>query len=176
MVFAFEVLMQIYESEGYNARDAAKLILEKNLYGLDIDRRACQLAYFSLMMKARQYNRRIFSENVKPQVYHPAGWSDGEEYGSLIKVDVLPPKPEQPQGQLTIFDDYERDLRVWNFKRLLAQKYDVVVTNPPYMGDNGMNAKLTQFIKDYFPDSKTDFFAAFIEKCSALLVTGGYQA
>jgi hypothetical protein len=176
LVYAFEVLMQIYESEGYNARDAAKLILEKNLYGLDIDRRACQLAYFSLMMKARQYHRRIFTENVKPQVYHPAGWSDGEEYGSLIKVDVLPPKPEQPQGQLTIFDDYERDLRVWNFKRLLAQKYDVVVTNPPYMGDNGMNAKLTQFIKDYFPDSKTDFFAAFIEKCSALLVTGGYQA
>ncbi|MGI6788418.1 MAG: hypothetical protein ACOX4X_02795 [Aminobacterium colombiense] len=72
LVYAFDVLMQIYESEGYNPRDAAKLILEKNIYGLDIDRRAYQLAYFSLMMKARQYNRRIFTEGVKPQVYHPA--------------------------------------------------------------------------------------------------------
>ena len=82
LVYAFDVLMQIYESEGYNPRDAAKLILEKNVYGLDIDRRAYQLAYFSLMMKARQYDRRIFSEDIKPQVYHPAGFSDGEEYGS----------------------------------------------------------------------------------------------
>jgi len=127
LVYAFDVLMQIYESEGYNPRDAAKLILEKNICGLDIDRRAYQLAYFSLMMKARQYNRRIFTEDVKPQVYYPAGWSDGEEYGSLVKVDTLPPKPELPKDQLTFFGDYERDLRVWNFKRLLAQKYDVVV-------------------------------------------------
>lgn len=178
LVYAFDVLMQIYESEGYNPRDAAKLILDKNIYGLDIDRRAYQLAYFSLMMKARQYNRRIFTEDIKPQVYHPAGFPDGEEYGSLVKVEKLEPIPELPkEQQMTLFDgSYEAKLNAWNFKKLLAQKYDVVVTNPPYMGDNGMNAKLTQFIKDNFPDSKTDFFAAFIEKCSAMLVAGGYQA
>lgn len=176
LVYAFDVLMQIYESEGYNLRDAVKLIIEKNIYGLDIDRRAYQLAYFSLMMKARQYNRRIFTENVKPQVYYPAGWGDGEEYGSLVKVETLPPKPELPKDQLTFFNDYERDLRVWNYKRLLAQNYDVVVTNPPYMGSSGMGAKLSEFVKKNYPNSRSDMFAAFIEKCSELLKPSGFQS
>jgi len=69
LVYMFTVLMQIYESQGYNPRDAAKLILEKNLYGLDIDDRAWQLAYFAVLMKARQYNRTILSENIKPHLY-----------------------------------------------------------------------------------------------------------
>jgi len=174
LVYAFDVLMQIYESEGYNSRDAAKLILEKNIYGLDIDRRAYQLAYFSLMMKARQYNRRIFSDDIKPQVYYPAGWSDGEEYGSLVKVDTFSPMPELPKDQLTIFDDYERDLRVWNFKRLLSQKYDVVVTNPPYMGNKGLNAKVSEFLQTKYPDYKSDTFAAFIIRCGEMAKPSGF--
>ena len=178
LVYAFDVLMQIYESEGYNPRDAAKLILDKNIYGLDIDRRAYQLSYFALMMKARQYNRRAFDPtSPRPQVYHPAGWSDGEEYGSLVKVDMLPPKPELPKDQLTLFDDYEQDLRVWNFKRLLAQKYDVVVTNPPYMGGRkGMNPKLKKFVEKEYKDSKSDLYTCFIEKCLDLCVQKGYLA
>ena len=178
LVYAFDVLMQIYTSEGYSERDAAKLILEKNIYGLEIDRRAFQLSYFALMMKARQYNRRILTLGVRPQVYEPTGYADGMEYGSLVRVDTLEPMPESPkEHQMTLFDcSYDTKLNTWHFRRLLAQKHDVVVTNPPYMGDNGMNAKLTQFIKDNFPDSKTDFFAAFIERCSELLVVGGYQA
>ncbi|OPZ47270.1 MAG: N-6 DNA Methylase [Bacteroidetes bacterium ADurb.BinA104] len=169
--------MQIYESEGYNPRDAAKLILEKNIYGLDIDRRAYQLAYFALMMKARQYNRRAFDPtSPRPQVYHPAGWSDGEEYGSLVKVDSLPPKPELPKDQLTIFDDYERDLRVWNFMRLIAQKYDVVVTNPPYMGGNGMGAKLSDFVNKSYPDSKSDLSTAFMEQTLYLCKPAGFMS
>ena len=177
LVYAFDVLMQIYESEGYNPRDTAKLILEKNIYGLDIDRRAYQLAYFSLMMKARQYNRRIFAEDIKPQVYHPAGFQDGEEYGSLVKVDELPPKPVEKTGQLSLDDtNYDLQLNAWNFKRLLAQKYDVVVTNPPYMGGSGMGAKMSDYVKKNYPDSKSDLFAVFIEKCGELLKPKGYQA
>lgn len=176
LVYAFDVLMQIYESEGYNPRDAAKLILEKNVYGLDIDCRAYQLAYFSLMMKARQYNRRIFTDGVKPQVYYPAGFPDGEENGSLVKVDVLPPKPEEPK-EITLFTEkYETTLNSWNFKRLLAQKYDVVVTNPPYMGSSGMGARMSDYVKNNYPDSKSDLFAVFIEKCGELLKHTGYQA
>jgi len=174
LVYAFDVLMQIYESEGYNPRDAAKLILEKNIYGLDIDRRAYQLAYFALMMKARQYNRRILTENIKPQVYHPAGWSDGEEYGSLVKVDTLPPKPEQPKDQLSVFDDYERDLRVWNFKRLLAQKYDVVVTNPPYLSNFG--GKLKEYVQTEYCDYCSDLFSVFIYRNLLLCKKDGYSA
>lgn len=174
LVYAFDVLMQIYESEGYNPRDAVKLILEKNIYGLDIDRRAYQLAYFSLMMKARQYNRRIFTEDIKPQVYHPAGWSDGEEYGSLIKVDTLPPKPELSKDQLTIYDNYERDLRIWNFKRLLAQKYDVVVTNPPYIGNKGLSGKMAEYLQTNYADYKSDTFSAFIIRCGEMAKSSGF--
>ena len=71
LVYAFDVLMQIYESAGYSQRDAAKSILEHNIYGLDIDDRAYQLAYFAVMMKARQYNRRILNgENTLPCLCH----------------------------------------------------------------------------------------------------------
>lgn len=69
LVYAFDVLMQIYEANGYSQRDAAQSILENNLYGLDIDDRAAQLAYFAVMMKARQYDRRIFSRGIQPHVY-----------------------------------------------------------------------------------------------------------
>lgn len=175
LVYAFDVLMQIYESVGVSPRDAAKLILEKNIYGLDIDRRAYQLAYFSLMMKARQYNRRIFTENVKPQVYHPSGFPDGEEFGSLVKVDALPPKPEEPK-EITLFtENHETTLNAWNFKRLLAQKYDVVVTNPPYMGSSGMGAKLSEFVKENYNDSKSDLFSCFIERGLDWIKPDGYN-
>ena len=69
LVYAFDVLMQIYESAGYSQRDAAKSILEHNIYGLDIDDRAYQLAYFAVMMKARQYNRRILNGENTCHVY-----------------------------------------------------------------------------------------------------------
>lgn len=176
LVYAFDVLMQIYESVGVSPREAAKLILEKNIYGLDIDRRAYQLAYFSLMMKARQYNRRVFNDGVKPQVYHPAGFSDGEEYGSLLRIDKLEPMPLPPkEHQITLFDNsYDIKLNAWNFKRLLAQKYDVVVTNPPYMGGSGQSAKISEYLKENFPDTKSDTFSAFIERCGQMAKTTGY--
>jgi len=177
LVYAFDVLMQIYESEGYNPGDAAKLILEKNIYGLDIDRRAYQLAWFALMMKARQYSRRIFTENVKPQVYHPADWSDGEEYGSLLKIDDPGKEPNLFLSDNQTYNPFYADeMRIWNFKRLLSQKYDVVVTNPPYMGISGMGAKLAQYVKDEYPDSKSDLFAAFIERCGGLQTECGFQS
>jgi hypothetical protein len=82
LVYMFTVLMQIYESQGYNPRDAAVLILEKNLYGLDIDDRAYQLAYFAVMMKARQYNRTLFSKTVKPHL-HAVQESNGIDINHL---------------------------------------------------------------------------------------------
>ena len=178
LVYAFDVLMQIYESYGYSQRDAAKLILEKNLYGLEIDRRAYQLAYFALMMKARQYNRRILTLGVRPQVYEPTGYGDGMEYGSLVRVDKLEPMPESPKdNQMTLFDEsYDTKLNTWNFRRLLSQKYDVVVTNPPYMGGSGMGAQLSDFVKNNYPDSKSDMFAVFIEKCGEFLNENGFKA
>ena len=79
LCYLFDMLMQIYESQGYSQRDAAQSIVQHNLYGLDIDKRATQLAYFSAMMKARQYDRRFFSSKLQPMVYSTTGDEDGEK-------------------------------------------------------------------------------------------------
>ena len=174
LVYAFEVLMQIYESQGWSQRDAAQSILEHNLYGLDIDDRAAQLAYFAVMMKARQYDRRILTGGIQPNLYSPHGYADGQEFGSLLTVDELEPRPEPPE-ELTLFDgNYGEKLNAWNFRRLLAQQYDVVVTNPPYMGSGGMNGKLSDFVKSNFPDAKGDLFACFIERGFQLVKPEGF--
>ena len=164
LVYAFDVLMQIYESEGWSQRDAAASIVQKNLYGLDIDSRAAQLAYFAVMMKARQYDRRFLTRGIQPNLYHPGTYAEGQEFGSLLIVDELEPKPEQPD-EITLFNgDYVDKLNTWNFRSLLAKQYDVVVTNPPYMGSSNMNDKLSKFVKDNHPDAKGDLFSCFIER------------
>lgn len=171
----FDVLMQIYESQGYSQRDAAQSIVRNNLYGLDIDKRATQLAYFSVMMKARHYDRRFFTRGIQPMVYGTTGDEEGENFGSLVLVDDPGQKPETPQ---TMFDwaSYENRLNAWNYRGLLAQEYHVVCTNPPYMGGAGMNGKLADFVKGNFSDSKADLFAVFIERCGKLANKNGYQA
>lgn len=175
LCYLFDVLMQIYESQGYSQRDAAQCIVQHNLYGLDIDKRATQLAYFSVMMKARQYDRRFFSRNLQPMVYSTTGDEEGENFGSLVKVDDLGEMPEDPQ---TVFElaDYEKRLSAWNYRYLLAQKYHVVVTNPPYMAVSNGNGQLQDYVKKNFPDSKADLFAVFIERCRQLAGKNGYQA
>ena len=174
LVYAFDVLMQIYESEGWSQRDAAAAIVQKNLYGLDIDRRAAQLAYFAVMMKARQYDRRFLTRGIQPNLYHPGNYAEGQEFGSLIMVDELEPKPEQPD-EITLFNgDYPDKLNTWNFRSLLAKQYDVVVTNPPYMGSGNMNDKLSKFVKDNHPDTKGDLFACFIERGFEYVKSTGY--
>lgn len=176
LVYAFDVLMQIYESEGWSQRDAAASIVQKNLYGLDIDRRAAQLAYFAVMMKARQYDRRFLTRGIQPNLYHPGAYAEGQEFGSLLIVDELEPQPEQ-SDEITLFDgNYGDKLNTWNFRSLLARQYDVVVTNPPYMAVSNGDAALNKYIKDNYPDSKGDLFAAFIERCGRFVRQSGYQA
>ena len=175
LVYAFDVLMQIYRSAGYADRDAAKLILEKNLYGLDIDLRAYQLAYFALFMKARQYNRRILDGSVAPQVYHPIGWQEGADFGSLIQPDDAGEKPVEKAGQLKIDDEkYDEVLRIWNFKRLLSQDYDIVCTNPPYLNSSYMPDNLKRFINENYEDYKSDLFAAYFERVKTFCKKSGH--
>ena len=175
LVYAFDVLMQIYESVGWSQRDAAASIVQKNLYGLDIDRRAAQLAYFAVMMKARQYDRRFLTRGIQPNLYHPGAYAEGQEFGSLLIVGELEPRPEQPD-ELTLFDgNYGDKLNTWNFRSLLARQYDVVVTNPPYMGSSNMNDKLSKFVKDNHPDAKGDLFSCFIERGNRMTNQDGYN-
>ena len=222
LVYAFDVLMQIYEAQGYSQRDAAKLIVEKNLYGIDIDKRAYQLAYFSVMMKARQYNRRILNGEIAPNLIYIQdsnsvcrehlqyfGWAmskiesnnartqleylldtfkDATEYGSILHVDPLDwgllyeytgsvEYPDQVSLDELDVEETKDALRALVVQgAILAQKYDVVVTNPPYMGSSGMSAKLSEYVKKHYPDSKADMFAVFIERCGQMAKKNGYQA
>lgn len=206
LVYAFEVLMQIYESCGYTQRDAASFIVEKNLYGLDIDDRAYQLAYFAVMMKGRKYDRRFLAKGIIPNLCsiqesnglisfeQSAGqiqldslhketanfliqaFKDAKEYGSILDLEL-----RDYDGLLAYIEELQQKgpddllMSMWlnnisavmpeliKQAKIMAQKYDIVVTNPPYMGSSGMGDKLTEFVKRNYPDSKNDWFAVFIE-------------
>lgn len=223
LIAMFDVLMDIYESAGYNKREAAFEIVEHNIHGMDIDKRAYQLAYFAVMMKGRGYNRRFFREkNVKPNIYqiHGSGFTektgkkkyifdqttldyfvnndpmlkqsmnnliekmfDAEEYGSIlnfeeVNFELLFRRFEEIKEEISLYK-YPAFNALYPFvliAYLLTKKYDVVITNPPYMGASGMDAKLSKYVKENYPDSKSDLFAVFIEKCGRITKNNGYQA
>ena len=222
LVYAFDVFMQIYENAGWSQRDAAQSIIKNNIYGLDIDDRAAQLSYFAVLMKARQYDRRILTRGIEPNVYavqesnginrsqlkyFGAGLTeeekqtallqmegllntlnDAKEYGSLLNVESYDwellgrfVENSNTEGQIS-FDTYGLEETVEKLKRLIrigkvmAQKYEVVVTNPPYAGTSNLSAKVNNFVKKNYPDSKADLFAVFIERCGEMLKKNGYQA
>ena len=207
LVYAFDVLMEIYRTQGYTDRDAVSAIIENNLYGLDIDDRAAQLAYFALMMKACEHDRRFLRRGVQPHVCAVAewngnpndspAWSDGQrraarmlretfrdakEYGSILSIpkplaDALDALGENPFGGETALGvDAENLQRLAAQAKIMARKYDVVVTNPPYMGSSGMGAKLAEFVKKQYPDSKSDLFAVFMERGREYTKANGYLA
>ena len=172
LVYAFDVLMEIYKECGYSERDAASAIVEHNLFGLDIDPRATQLATFAVAMKGRQYDRRFLTRHLSLQLYSPDDYEDGLEYGSLVRVDALEERPE-PTQELTLFDDnYEAKLNTWNFRRLLSRKYSIVCTNPPYL--NKYNAKLKDFVNSNYKDYSGDLFSVFIYRNLLFCQTDGY--
>ena len=217
LAYLFDVLMQIYRSAGYTDRDAAASIVEHNLYGLDIDDRAAQMAYFVVMMKGCHYDSRFLRRHLKPHVYAIQesgeltadalgrlgkqestaralldGFKNAKEYGSILQPKVTLAELDALQEQLREVDgasdmgslpDQLVAGQIVNVlyplieqARMLVQKYDVVVTNPPYMGGSGMNARLSDYVKKYYPDSKSDLFAVFIERCAQMDKRGGYQA
>ena len=217
LAYLFDVLMQIYRSAGYTDRDAAASIVEHTLYGLDIDDRAAQMAYFVVMMKGCHYDSRFLRRHLKPHVYaiqesgelttdalgrlgkqestaHALldGFKNAKEYGSILQPKVTLAELDALQEQLREVDGASdmgsftdqfvagQLLRVLcplvEQARMLVQKYDVVVTNPPYMGGSGMNGHLSDYVKKVYPDSKSDLFAVFIERCAQMDKRGGYQA
>lgn len=212
LAYMFDVLMKIYESYGYTTREAVASIVENNLYGLDIDDRAAQLAYFAVMMKARQYDRRFFSRGIQPHVYaivesnHVDKFAvdyfcngdakltaamdtivkelhDAKEYGSILTVTS--------QDWSVLYDRFAEITEDINMSRetalrellplvqvaeALAQKYDVVVTNPPYMGSNNMGITLSSFVKTNYPNSKSDMSTVFMELCQHRCKCNGMYA
>lgn len=203
LVYAFDVLMQIYTARGWSERDAAISILENNLYGLDLDDRAGQLSYFAVMMKARKYHRRILNGAIRPNVYAIQdsgfmtdewivraaggdremeaqllllrdGFQDAKEYGSLLTVPRV-----NVDALLKRLDGMDATLReplvpLVKQAQILAGRYDAVVTNPPYMGAGSMGDKLSSYVKKHYPAGKSDLFGVFMERCRELTKADAY--
>ena len=216
LVYAFDVLMQIYLSEGYGRREAARAILQNNLFGLDIDPRATQLSYFAVMMKLRQFDRRALSqsEHCSPKLYTVVssqdipranvqlllaqatanekeavtnllqGFAHADEYGSLTDVSSIDlallksARQKVNVNQATLHTDFVRVKlsQLVQIAQILKAKFDVIVTNPPYMGTARLDTDYSAYVKKHFPRAKADLFAMFIEKFNAALKKGGYSA
>lgn len=199
LVYSFDVLMDIYRDSGYTDRNAAKSILENNIYGLEIDERAYHLAYFALMMKARSYNRRILSKDTKInilEIREPMGklkeeydhylgdytelshylvneFAEAKELGSIINLSCTLEQLEGLEGYLnslkssSMNQDIISDTEIEEIiellsplvrqAKLLVQKYDVVITNPPYMGNYPKN--ILRYALEYYPYAKYDIYS-----------------
>ena len=215
LVYAFDVFMEIYRECGYSDRDAALNIVQDNLFGLDIDDRAYQLAYFAVMMKARNYNRRALTAGMHNNLctiqesneiekfscdgltqdsnmniigeYLVRAFKDAKEIGSLQSVD---------ENDYKLFSEYLLNIELdgqldfvksnWIQKiqpkclllarqaNILAKKYNVVATNPPYLGK--MQGQLKKFAVDNYKDYAGDLFAIFMYRNFNFCVRGGYSA
>lgn len=221
LVYAFEVLMQIYESAGYGQRDAARSILVNNLYGVDIDDRAFQIAYFAVMMKARQYNRRILNDKLIPNLYsiqesnginrkhleyfgngisdvnreHAIKqlnglldqFKDAKEFGSLIQVDnydwellyQFVSSESRTIGQVSfetvgVDETKEQLLTIVSLGKVLWQKYEIAITNPPYLGAGSTSDRFLKYIKKNYIAGRTDLFAVFMKRCFMFAKRNGF--
>lgn len=213
LVYAFEVLLYIYLECGYSERDAARSIVENNLYGLDIDNRAGQLAYFAVMMKARKYNRRILNVETKPNVMaiqesnsiNPdylslfgdseskacellENMKDAKDLGSIIRIkltveELTELKDKAEEIRNSVYDNFFDKARQAGITAefiplieqaiILAQKYEVVVTNPPYL--NKFDKTLKKFVNDNYSEYKADLFSVFIYRNFGFCEKDGYS-
>lgn len=223
LIAMFDVLMDIYESAGYDKREAAFEIVEHNIHGLDIDKRAYQLAYFAIMMKGRGYNRRFLSnKNMKHNIFKVEGSGftgkegkkvyvydqatldyfvnndvilkksmdnlieqmfDAEEYGSILKIqnvdfNLIFKRFEAIESEISLYKNsvFNALYPFVSIAYMLTKKYNAIITNPPYMGATAMNTKLSKYVKDDYPDSKSDLFAIFIEKWNMMTTPCGYNS
>lgn len=220
LAYTFDVLMQIYEVYGYSVREAVRSIVENNIYGLDIDDRAAQLAYFAVMMKARQYDRRFLTrkdEDDNPDIPQPHIYAivesndidsyaldyftngdpklktamdciikemrDAKEYGSILNIthvdfSALYARFDEVCDDISISREIVLSnlLQLVHVAELLSSKYDAVITNPPYMGGKSMTSKLSSYVRDCYPNSKSDLFAVLIERCSFMTACSGFYA
>ncbi len=211
LTYAFDLLYSIYEEEGYNPSSIPSMILMNNLYGIEIDERAGELAAFALSMKARQKSRRFFNnpvepnicvlknvkidpDNLKEYVKHVGidlftedvlatlnQFEEADNFGSLIipatndSGDVLKAlSMKNMEGEMFLSETHEEIIEALTQADYLSQRYHVVVANPPYMGGGNMNAKLSDYAKKQYPNSKSDMFSMFIERGFSWICNLGY--
>lgn len=231
LTYCFDMLSDIYENLGWSKKDAVLSIIKNNIYGLDIDKRASQLASFAIFMKAREKFSRFFkvlermeedekisintlvieesndiSESIQNLIKENSlihlekllvDFYDAKEYGSILKLESIETKElyrelkeleeiYRKQGQLSLNYsiveniDFEKEYEfieklIYQY-RIMIDKYDIVITNPPYMGGKGFDDKLKKYVEKNYKDSKGDLFAVFIEKCNEFTKENRYTA
>jgi len=213
LTYAFDLLYAIYEEQGYDPVQIPQLILEKNLYGIEIDLRAGHLAGFALTMKAREKDRRFFSRGVEPNIcvlrnvsfksseineYMDAlgrdlftedlwltldQYKQAENFGSLIRPALKDVRSIRERLEakgvfenLFLHTTNHKVEQVLDMTEYLTGSYQIVLSNPPYMGNRGMNESIKEFAKHNYPISKSDSFAMFIVRNLEFLQTSGYAA
>jgi type II restriction/modification system DNA methylase subunit YeeA len=223
LVYMFDVLYEIYSKCGYMEKEIPRLIIEKNLYGLDVDDRAYQLACFSIVMKALEYNERFFRSiereglslnlcSIKEtnsldyeDIIYLAGENKGTNFeiihrfinqfnnaktiGSLIKIKEPNTKIIeeklcylQKEPAKNLFEQETRSKLLDLIPDLLKQSeimsnmFDILVTNPPYMGNNYMTQSLSEYIKIEYPNTKSELFSTFIDWGFSKVKTNGQLA
>ena len=229
LVYAFDLLFEMYENLGWSTKESVLSILKNNLYGLEIDERAGQLASFALMMKAREKFSRLFlvlkreedfklntliieesnslSERVKKRIKTNnlnnlnkiiQEFEDAKEYGSILKLESIDKEILEREFNLLkeSFNNNEQETLIFNedemiidineelelIENLIKQhtvmtdKFDITVTNPPYMGNSRMNGILKEYIDKNYSDVKSDLFAVFFIKCGEITKKKGYLA
>ncbi|WP_273384067.1 BREX-1 system adenine-specific DNA-methyltransferase PglX [Enorma phocaeensis] len=203
LVYAFKMLMAIYEECGYREREIPGLILTKNLAGFEIDERAAQIAQLALAMCARKHDRRFFTRNVtanicvlsdididqnelnlmsplrdRPELLEELAHLG--EIGSLLvpsadDIEALEGDvAESNTGNLFTSKANENVERALTACKALRRRFDVVVANPPYMGSSSFNPFMSKWVKKRYPDSCKDLCTAFIERGLALTFDNGY--
>ena len=203
LIYAFEVFYQIYESEGYPKSDIPQLILNNNLYGLDIDDRANQLSILACLLVARKYDDKLFSKNIKQHIlsiresnkinlsaFDPKGeardvldylldsFYDAKEYGSILKIknmnyDSLRKAIEDDQIAINLKLDKDLEPLIAQAE-ILSTKFTIAVTNPPYMDKYGN--KLKAYINNYYYDERPNMFSVFIGRCLEMSEENGSVA
>ena len=227
LVYAFDLLFEMYENLGWSTKETVLSILKNNLYGLEIDERAGQLASFALMMKAREKFSRLFSvlkreedfklntliieesnslsERIKNKIEANnlnnlnkiiQEFEDAKEYGSILKLESIDKELLEREFNLLkeSFNNNEQETLIFNedemiidineelelIENLIKQhtimtdKFDITVTNPPYMGNSRMNGILKEYIDKNYSDVKSDLFAVFFMKCGEITKRKGY--
>jgi hypothetical protein len=218
LIHAFDLLYEMYIESGYISNEIPKLILEKNLYGLDIDNRAVQLASFALLMKARSKSRRVFRKNIKTNIFEIKetnhidintvveiltnndeeanelrlllnDFIDGKNKGSLINCNnfdysifvdrvnkLLEENNQLNFNNYQVYEQLEEVKEILQQAIVLSSKYDVTVTNPPYMGGRQTNKDLGAYLKKNYPDTKSDIFAAMMQRMEHFVKENGFIA
>lgn len=176
LVYAFDVFYLMYEEQGYNSSEIPELIIKHNLFGTDIDERAAQIAAFVLTMKGRRKNSRFLKKNITPNVTfyqdfeEDTKFSNAKAIGSLINVT-----PEEMNAfKVETGSIYaEQQTKLKQLYTFLGQRYDCVVTNPPYISSSRMEGSLKQYVEAKYQDTKSDLFATFVIRCLELCNADG---